>query len=106
MLSGTECHYSALCADADMVEVVQLFLDEMPVRLARLQTAIDERNFVRLASFAHQLKGAGGSYGFPQLTFPAARLEQLANLQAEDSLLTATLDEIVAVAGRLRALPE
>jgi HPt (histidine-containing phosphotransfer) domain-containing protein len=102
-------YYSTYCHDPDMTELVQLFVQEIPDRLAVLEQNLAQGNWSELARFAHQLKGAGGSYGFPQLTPFAARLEQLAkqtlaaNTQAVAvTQLEAALSDLVAVAAQLR----
>jgi HPt (histidine-containing phosphotransfer) domain-containing protein len=105
MLLVTEAYYSTLCADPEMVEVVQEFLFELPLRLGQLQEALETRDWQSLTRYAHQLKGAGGSYGFPQLTPLAERLERMAKGQEPESLIGPTLDELVEVATRLRTVP-
>lgn len=94
--------YSSMCDDADMVELIEMFVQEVPDRLAQLEQCLDQANWSELARFAHQLKGAGGSYGFPQLTPVAARLEQLAKQVSPVDQLQAALSELVAVAAQLR----
>jgi len=64
--------------DPDMAELVQQFVGRMPDRLGELRQALDSGSFERLRVLAHQLKGAGGSYGFSELTDVARRLEQAA----------------------------
>lgn len=98
----SEVFYSNLAADPDLAELVDLFISELPERLHRLQTALEDANLADLARFAHQLKGAGGSYGFPQLTPAAAELEQLAKQAADEIELRGALDELVTVAVQLR----
>jgi HPt (histidine-containing phosphotransfer) domain-containing protein len=103
---ATETYYSTICTDAEMIEIVQEFLDELPLRLGQLQTALETRDWCGLARYAHQLKGAGGSHGFPQLTPLAQRLESWAKAaQPDESRLAATLDELINVAARLRTVP-
>lgn len=104
-MPATETHYSALCADVDMVEIVQMFLDELPQRVAQLHAALEAQNYPELARYAHQLKGAGGSYGFPQLTSLAASLEQFARAHSADAALRASLDDLLDLIPRLRAAP-
>jgi HPt (histidine-containing phosphotransfer) domain-containing protein len=102
MAAVIEGFYSALCDDADMAELVEMFVHELPDRLAQLEQCLDQANWSELARFAHQLKGAGGSYGFPQLTPVASRLEQLAKQAAPVEQLQAALSELVAVVACLR----
>jgi HPt (histidine-containing phosphotransfer) domain-containing protein len=96
-------YYSTYCHDPDMTELLALFVQEIPDRLAVLEQHLEQGNWSELARFAHQIKGAGGSYGFPQLTPAAARLEQLAKQTAPVEQLEAALSDLVAVAEQLRA---
>lgn len=107
MLAPNEVHYSVLSADPDLAELVDLFIAELPERLAQLHHLLEAGNLVDLARFAHQLKGAGGSYGFPQVTPVAADLERLARQAADEILLRNALNELIALTRQLRAgLPE
>jgi HPt (histidine-containing phosphotransfer) domain-containing protein len=63
-------------ADPDMLEIVCDFARELPARTALLETLLHSRAFAELQTLAHQLKGAGGGYGFARITEDAARLEQ------------------------------
>ena len=62
--------------DADMLEIVREFVAELPQRVADLEARFAEERFEELQTLAHQLKGAGGGYGFAQVTDAAANLEQ------------------------------
>ena len=62
--------------DPDMLEIVREFAEEAPARAAELETQLEDGDLDRLRTLAHQLKGAGGGYGFPQVTELAAELEQ------------------------------
>lgn len=84
--------------DADMLELVREFAGEIPSRVLRLMELLAERDFEELQRIAHQLKGAGGGYGFPQITEAAASLEGAlregadeASVKERAELLTATL---------------
>jgi len=107
MTAAITAYYSTHCHDADMAELIELFVQEMPDRLTVLEQSLEQENWSELARFAHQLKGAGGSYGYPQLTPVAARLEQLAKQRQQQQAvpraqLEAALNELAAVAERLR----
>ena len=95
--------YSTLGGDPDLGELVEMFVDEMPGRIQKLQTQGSERNWEALAVSAHQLKGAAGSYGFDQVSPYAADLESAArNPDSEDRILN-SLDQLVDLCSRLRA---
>ncbi len=61
--------------DPDMVEIVREFASDLPNRVRRLEELLAQGDFEELERVAHQLKGAGGGYGFPQITEAAAVLE-------------------------------
>jgi len=73
---------SEFADDPDLAELVAGFVDSLPEKVQVMQTALQAQDFEGLTRLAHQLKGAGGSYGFPSLTETAAELEAAA--KAED----------------------
>lgn len=101
-LLAAEAIYSTFGTDPDFADLVEMFVEEMPNRVATLVTAYDAADREQLRTTAHQMKGASGSYGFHQLTEFAARLENsLKNEQPETAIKTA-LDELVAVCQKVR----
>ena len=62
--------------DPDMMEIVRDFAVALPERRRSLQALLEANNLDALQVAAHQLKGAGGGYGFQPITDTAARLEQ------------------------------
>jgi len=67
--------YSIFGSDPDLGEIIELFVNEMPDRVARLLNALDAGDWEVLRRSAHQLKGAAGSYGFHPISASAERLE-------------------------------
>ncbi|MBL4886042.1 MAG: Hpt domain-containing protein [Planctomycetaceae bacterium] len=68
--------YSAFADDPDFAELVEFFVDAIPERCEMLQENHRQNKSDELRTIAHQLKGAGGGYGFDDLSAHAARLEQ------------------------------
>lgn len=66
---------SRFADDPEMREIVALFVAEVPDRLRELQTAWDAADLGRMRTLAHQIKGAAGGYGFPEISTAAAALE-------------------------------
>src|SRR6516164_4111740 len=54
-------------SDPDMLEIVREFASELPARIAKLEAHLAAGELRELQTLAHQLKGAGGGYGFPQI---------------------------------------
>ena len=95
--------YSTFGDDPDMGELVDLFVGEIPDRIAALEAQFAAGDLTRLGHTAHQLKGAAGSYGFPCVTPVAARVEAAAKSSGPADRIREALDELVAICGRMRA---
>jgi HPt (histidine-containing phosphotransfer) domain-containing protein len=98
---------STLAGDPDMVELIQLFVEEIPERVRALQEFWQRGELDELRRIAHQIKGAGGGYGFPTLGDTAAKLEQEIKLAANSPDHTASIarqvEELTHICARLRA---
>jgi histidine phosphotransfer protein HptB len=101
--NSTGAIYSPLAADPDMAQLVALFVDELPARVAAIRQAADGADWSHVRLLAHQLKGAGGSYGFPQITAAAGALERACKEQLGNDELASALQQFAAVCGRARA---
>ena len=66
---------SEFADDPEMTELVALFLTELPQRLEAVSAAWRSRDCLTLRRMAHQLRGAGSGYGFPDVTAAAADVE-------------------------------
>jgi two-component system sensor histidine kinase/response regulator len=60
-----------------MIEVIRLFLEDLPVRLAAIQDAVTRRNAVALRAAAHVLKGSAGNLAVGGLFEAASVLERI-----------------------------
>lgn len=93
---------SAFIDDAEMSELVELFVEEMSERVATLERLWSEGEMNELKTIAHQLKGSSGGYGFPTITEAAATLENsLKNGTAPASDLRASFDELLTLCKRV-----
>ncbi|WP_264297978.1 response regulator [Alkalilimnicola sp. S0819] len=86
----------------DLSDLIQRFVDGLPETLRAMDSARAARDWAALRSLAHQLKGAGGSFGHPELSRLAAGLGKAVKAgdpSAVDQQLAA-LREAVARAGK------
>jgi HPt (histidine-containing phosphotransfer) domain-containing protein len=67
---------SRFADDPDMNEILGEFLASLPQKVQQFQLLLDQQNLDDLRRALHQLKGAGGGYGFDALSDVAARAEQ------------------------------
>jgi HPt (histidine-containing phosphotransfer) domain-containing protein len=74
---------SELADDPDMTDLLEMFVAELPGRIAAFEKALTEQDVQTLARLAHQLKGSAGGYGFPTITQAAQDLETSAKAQED-----------------------
>lgn len=99
----TKYLFSSLASDPDLGEIVEMFVDEMPGRVENLSRCVAEADWDQLGRYAHQMKGACGSYGFDQLTAPAARLENACRLTQDEAEIREALVELATLCQRVRS---
>lgn len=92
---------SSFADEPEMADLIALFVDDVPEKIARLQQAIEAEDIQAVRTFAHQLKGAAGGYGFETLTPVALELEQTA---AAASNISDTMPQANVLISHLRAL--
>jgi len=73
--------------DDDMMDIIREFAAELPDRAASLESLLATDDLAELQNLAHQLKGAGGGYGFAEITEVAAALEQSLKDSADAAVL-------------------
>jgi len=86
--------------DPTFADIVVEFVNDLPKRLRSLEEALQQADFDKLSSAAHQLKGSGGGYGYPILTERASKLEQQARINAFDEC-SALLEELKQICARV-----
>jgi len=89
--------------DADMLELVEMFVDELPDRASAIQDAATAEDNDAISHLAHQLKGSGGGYGFPILTDVAAKVEKLARSGDDLAQLNVAINELCDICRRATA---
>jgi len=64
-----------LVDDPDVFDLVEGFVEGLSRRLNEFRQAFEQHDWDNLARLAHQLKGAGGSYGYADLSRLAKTME-------------------------------
>ena len=85
---------STMGDDPSVQVLLNRFIARLPERIKAMRTFMDEADMEKLRQTVHQLKGAAGGYGYPQLTEQATRAEQK----------LASGDVIEAVRGEIESL--
>jgi HPt (histidine-containing phosphotransfer) domain-containing protein len=71
--------------DADLVELIDEFAVGLEVDVESMRKALENGDHDGLRRLAHQMKGAGGSYGYPMLTEAAKMIEEAAKAKDNDA---------------------
>ncbi|MCA9104077.1 MAG: Hpt domain-containing protein [Pirellulaceae bacterium] len=91
---------SDFAGDADLGELVEMYVDEMPQRVQSIIQAYETQDWELLGRLAHQTKGAAGSYGFHQITALAESLEHAVRRSGDQALIATAFDRLVDVMKR------
>ena len=75
---GGEVIRSEFADDPDLVSVIEEFVDGLAAHVGSMEDALKRGQLAVVEREAHQLKGAGGSYGYPSLTNAARIVEEAA----------------------------
>lgn len=69
--------------DSEVAEVIDMFIASLGTKVQAMREALKNRCYDEARRQAHQLKGTGGTFGYPKVTEVAAEVESAA--EAEDA---------------------
>lgn len=93
MLNG-EPVYSIFHDNAIYKPLIKEFTKNLPTRTSELEQAVESEDLESIKFFAHRIKGAAASYGYPKLTSLAADIEEKARSLAGASDQASGLNDI------------
>jgi HPt (histidine-containing phosphotransfer) domain-containing protein len=70
-----------------VVEIVETYLADTPIKIAEIRTAISDGDFDTASRVAHSIKSSSGIFGAPGLVGLCKALEQAAQDEQSDCLL-------------------
>jgi len=89
--------------DEDLMELIEMFVEELPKRAESVSKALAEEDFTTLQTLAHQLKGAAGGYGFSSISDVAQALEETCKAEKDLEKLAAQAQQVAAYCRAARA---
>ncbi|MGL6196724.1 MAG: Hpt domain-containing protein [Thermoguttaceae bacterium] len=98
--------YSFLSSDPDLRKIVELFVNEMPARIAKLESSLATGSWFELLGDVHQLRGSAGSHGFSKLPPVAAEVEKLIKSEASDTEIRNAAKNLISLCHLITAAPE
>jgi PAS domain S-box-containing protein len=91
---------SSFADDPAIAGILDQFVARLAGQVAEMQKALASGQHATLQRLAHRMKGSGGSYGYPQLTDVAAKLESA--VRADDlAAARPALDQVQDVCRRI-----
>ena len=94
---------SELADDPDLADLVGRFVNSLDGKVANMRARFASGDANELAMLAHQLKGAGGGYGFPAITEAASRLEANVKEGEDSGQIEMAISELAALCDRATA---
>lgn len=99
---------SSMHDDADMAELIDMYVEEMGGRAQSLRNHLESGNWKQLANEAHKIRGSAGGHGFDVIGGNAARLEDelrrsTGNEAAIMQSIKQQVDELISLCLRAKA---
>lgn len=92
-------------ADPDLEDLIPIFLENRNEDVTALQEALSQGDFERVRVLAHNMRGAGGGYGFEAITQIGKRMEEAAKAQ-DGSTITSGIVALEAYLGKVQVIYE
>jgi CheY-like chemotaxis protein/HPt (histidine-containing phosphotransfer) domain-containing protein len=101
--AATEPLISEFEDDADMRDIIGIFVGGMQARVALLREASAAGDQRALERIAHQLRGAAGGFGFGVISIAAERVELASKGGADRAVIEPLVGALIALCDRARA---
>jgi CheY-like chemotaxis protein len=96
-IAPTRTLRSAFADDPAMQAAIAQFIAMLPRRVAHMKTLLASGNLAELRRAVHQIKGAGGGYGFDDITRVAAQLCTTLKQETPPETIAHELDLLLAL---------
>lgn len=84
-----------------MIEIIDMFIDELPKRVAIISDAFEQQDWSQIKTISHQLKGAAPGYGFESIGVAAGTLEALLIESASIDEIENASEQLTELCGRV-----
>ncbi|MBC7784942.1 MAG: Hpt domain-containing protein, partial [Burkholderiales bacterium] len=97
---------SSLATNEKLKGVLERFVTRLPERIDEMQRLVREQDLDNLARAVHQMKGAAGGYGFPDITQAATRAEDCIKRADDVGSIATQIDQLVGLIRRVDGFPD
>jgi CheY-like chemotaxis protein len=87
--------------DPGLSGLIRSFVEVLPERVARFRAMMASGDLRGVGSLAHQIRGVGGMYGYPEMTETAALIEDAVFERREGGLLEELVEEFAGMVARI-----
>ncbi|MDB5288888.1 MAG: luxQ 3 [Phycisphaerales bacterium] len=88
---------SELEHEPSVKRLLEKFIQRLPERVGAITALLQEQDLSGLRQAIHQLKGAGGGFGFPQITELAAKAEDRIKAEADLATIRAEVESLLSL---------
>ncbi len=92
---------STLADNEKLRGVLEKFVSRLPERIMEMQNFLDAQDMVKLVRAVHQVKGAAGGYGFPDITLAAGRTEEAIKRADDLEVIAAQVQQLIDLIHRV-----
>jgi HPt (histidine-containing phosphotransfer) domain-containing protein len=92
---------SLLAKHREIARILPEYLTDLPSQVFNLHTFLPEGKMAELRSQAHQLRGSGAGYGFPEITARAMAVEKAVDLNGTPEQLAVLVQSLIDLLRRL-----
>lgn len=83
--SGRQIASSRFPDDPEMAALAEMFLEQLEIRITELRQACHRGDLDSVRFGTHQLRGAAGGYGFPEIGLAAGAIEDMIRSGANEA---------------------
>ena len=92
---------SSMADDEDFRELLEMFVEGLQEKKVSMSAAFQQGDMESLRKLSHQLKGAGGGYGFAGVSELAAHLEEACKNSLGPDVIAERLDGLLKYSARV-----
>ena len=89
--------HSEFANEPAVKRLLEKFIDRLPERVSTMAALIEQQDLNALKQAVHQLKGAGGGYGFPRITEAAGTAEETIRAQADLDAIRREVESLIGI---------
>ncbi|HMB96207.1 MAG TPA: response regulator, partial [Tepidisphaeraceae bacterium] len=97
---------SGLANNQKFKKVLERFVGRLPQRVEEMQRLLNEKDLENLGRAVHQLKGAAGGYGFPEITSAAGEAMNRIRLPATIEQISEQVEQMISLIRQVEGFPD